>query len=210
MNGLVKNMKCSKYKKLLVEYADGQLDALQSQKMQSHIEECQSCKKELDDLRSSMELVGNSILSDNPKTPEGFSTAVLDRLYQEQKESWLSRNIILGVAFVICLLVLGMGLFLNFNSSKQRDVWIENAQLSGMSIKAELPKKIMASEFQAEQPKIIKKTIQSNAKNKNQQSQSVKAENVKSDETVSIELIKLLNQALEIIKGDEQECEIVI
>ncbi|MEK7398197.1 MAG: zf-HC2 domain-containing protein [Candidatus Poribacteria bacterium] len=203
-------MKCSKYKKLLVEFADGHLDHLRSQEIRSHIEECQSCKKELDDLRSSMELMGNSILSDNPKTPEGFSTAVLDRLYQEQKESWLSRNIILGVAFVICLLVLGMGLFLNINSSKQRDIWIEHAQLSGTSIKAELPKKIVVSEFQAEQPKIIKKTTKSSVKNKNQQNQTTKVENAKSDEIMSIELIKLLNQTLEIIEGDEQECEIAI
>jgi hypothetical protein len=203
-------MKCIKYKKQLVEYADGQIDPLQYQKMQSHIEECQSCKKELNDLRSSMELVGNGILSDNPKTPEGFSTAVLDRLYQEQKESWLSRNIIWGVAFVICLLVLGMGLFLNFNSSKQKEMWIEYAQLNGTSIKTELPQKIMVSERQIEQPKIIEKATKLKEKNKIMQSQPSKNENVKSDEIVSIELIKLLNQALEIIKGDEQECEIVI
>jgi hypothetical protein len=203
-------MKCIKYKRLLVDFADGCLSPLQYQKIQSHIEECQSCKKELNDLRFSMELVGNGILSDNPKTPEGFSTAVLDRLYKEQKESWLSRNIILGIAFVVCLLVLGMGLFLNLNSPKQKDMWIENAQLDRTSIKTELPQKIMVSERQIEKPQIIKKSTKSNAKNKNSQSQPAKDENVKSDETVSIELIKLLNQTLEIIEGDEQECEIAI
>ena len=58
-------MKCSKYKQLLIEYADGRLEDNLSKKLEVHLENCHHCRIELETLKKSLSVMiaeGNDVI----------------------------------------------------------------------------------------------------------------------------------------------------
>lgn len=209
---MVIDMNCLKYKKLLVEFADGNLDYRQSVDVQAHIVQCESCKEELDRLNASLEMIrSDNVLMKEHIPPADFPERIIEKLRHQENHNLLSGKFALSIAFTISILCLGLGLFLNFNKSEREN----NYQAYSInSAKTRLPQKIKLSKEQSiksdnqtskKLPKIKDERKNINAKfNKN----GVKANNV--NLRVKLEIVELLGQTLELIEGDEKEWEIEI
>jgi hypothetical protein len=205
-------MKCTKYKKLLVEFTDGRLDYHKNQEVQDHITICKTCRDEIEKLRSSMELVSfDNILSNETKPPDNFPENVLDRIYGENTNSKLSFNLALSIVVMICLVGLGLEIsFFHRSSSNQEKLAY---QTNTQSIKIALPKIVVTSKPDSVKPigwEIKEKPVS----NKNVQLSSVQHKNKNNLQQVnvhiSMEILRLLGPTLEVIEGDKQEWEIEI
>lgn len=205
-------MKCSKYKKLLVEFTDGRLDYHKNQDVQEHIISCVTCKCEVDKLRSSIELVkSNNILSKEPRPPDNLPEQVLDRIYNERNQSGVSFSPVLGTVAIICLIGLILEIFLINRPSEKQDTFMY--QIVTTSTKTDLPK-IRLSKHDSTQPAFkadtkVKSRVVKNIELSNNQHKS-KNSLQRANAYVSMEILKLLGPTLEVIEGEEKEWEIEI
>ena len=220
---VVTNMKCSECKKLLVDYSDGNLDYQQSVDVQSHLADCESCRHELVGLRNSLEMLkSDSVLMKEPVPPVDFTERLMGGIHKEGKSyNLFASNFALSVAITISIFCLGLGLFLNFRSSKET-LSDQNYDISERSVKTELPEKVAlkmenpVTEFKGFKVKIKenkenKKTINVNKKENTDQKKPVNTDKIDQEKIqVKLELVEVLGQTLELIKGDEKEWEIEI
>ena len=203
-------MKCSKYKKLIVEFIDERLDDQKNQEVQNHIIVCTACKNDVEKLRSSMELlVSDSILSKELKPPDRFPESVLDRIHNEKTQPISPFNLALCVIATVCLLGFILGLRFYLRSSESE---VLTYQSGNASIKTDLPK-VVTSRHQIETK--FKPVTKENIKSKNIGVKTFVSSNKNEDlhqtkTYISMEILKLLGPTLEIIEGDEQEWEVEI
>lgn len=210
---MVIDMNCLKYKKLLVEFADGNLDYRKNADVQAHIAQCESCKNELDKLNASLEMIrSDNVLMKEHIPPADFSERIIERLrHQEDNHNLLSGKFALSIAFTISILCLGLGLFLNYNKSEREN----NYQTYSInSAKTKLPEKITLSKEQSiKYDNQISKKL---SKTKNERKiMNVKFNRNETEENnanlrAKLEIVELLGQTLELIEGDEEEWEIEI
>jgi hypothetical protein len=203
-------MNCSKYKKLLVEFADGNLDYQQSVDVQAHLAQCESCKIELDRLKASLEIIrSDNVLMKEHTPPADFPERIMGRVKEYEKSyNLFSNTFALSVAITISIFCLGLGLFLNIRPSEKSDI---DQNMFIESAKIELPKKIILAERniknnvtqkELSENKVIKK------KSKNKKYISENSDQIKIN--VKLELVEVLGQTIELIEGDEKEWEIEI
>lgn len=203
-------MRCSKYKKFLVEFADGRLDYKQAQEIQNHITVCTICRNEVEKLRSSMELVASdSVLSKEPEPPDNFPEQVLDRIHDEKTHSGFS-IFALGVIVTVCLLGFSLGLYF-YPTSSENEVW--TYQSDGASMKTDLPKMVTSKHQMGTKSETVTKESKIKSRNSNVKTfaSSARHENMQQAKIrISMEILKLLGPTLEVIEGDEPEWEVEI
>jgi len=97
-------------KMLLSDYLDGMLDEDERRQVDEHLEACPSCRKELDDLRKTVQVLAGLPSVD---APEGFVSAVRSRLRRrgrlrrrEETRSLLRQKVPFETICLLMLLVL--------------------------------------------------------------------------------------------------------
>ncbi|MBD3183985.1 hypothetical protein GF312_17000 [Candidatus Poribacteria bacterium] len=102
-------MRCSAAIELLERYLENELDEVQTSKLESHLENCLGCQRELE-LTHSIQIIIKCI--EKPKTPEDIIPETLERLHKS-KEKLNIREFLIEKwkyavpAFMILLLVIG-------------------------------------------------------------------------------------------------------
>lgn len=105
-------MKCSKCKKLLVEFTDGRLEHKLHQEIMTHISGCEICRQELDNYQQSLRLLDDIKNSEIiPDAPDGFAEKVMEQMQQKSGNFFGLRKFTIGIALVTCLLVMGLVLY---------------------------------------------------------------------------------------------------
>ncbi|MBC8231102.1 zf-HC2 domain-containing protein [bacterium] len=134
-------MKCSKYKQLLIEYADGRLEDNLSKKLEVHLENCHHCRIELETLKKSLSVM---IAEENDVIPEP-SAEFIPKLRQQieqlnpesrkifsfQKNPYIFANPCLKVGFAMAVLVfiLGAIVVLKFSQNHRPGLTIAQIQV---------------------------------------------------------------------------------
>lgn len=134
-------MKCSKYKQLLIEYADGRLEDNLSKKLAVHLEHCHHCRIELETLKKSLSVM---IAEENDVIPEP-SAEFIPKLRQQieqlnpesrkifsfQKNPYIFANPCLKVGFAMAVLVfiLGAIVVLKFSQNHRPGLTIAQIQV---------------------------------------------------------------------------------
>jgi len=227
-------MRCSKCRRLLVEFSEGWLEDKLVQEIRDHLTECILCRRELDDLRSSAELLRSAgLFNKRVLAPSDFTAErIMDRIRQRAKvhlES--SRSFVLRIAVACCLLAFISTLFFHLeHPEEQSQTRVSQPQLSKPQVamipsKAKIPdtKQNLIRDEDRSMPKPLhdlKASVKHMPKIRNSNKVSippheqildagtVPIHNIKG--YISMELVRLLEQTLEAIKGDEQEWEVEI
>jgi predicted anti-sigma-YlaC factor YlaD len=100
---------CSKIRRRLSAYLDGELDSVKKVSIESHLENCQACRHELKIVNQSWHFLDSL---PEPEPPLYFYTRLKARLSsaaRERKESWLDRVLIPVSAVVVVILGVFMG-----------------------------------------------------------------------------------------------------
>jgi len=113
-------MKCSKCRKLLIEFSEGRLEGELGRTLQKHIENCASCRQELDSFQSSLELMDAARrLRKVPYPPADFVGQVMQSVAQNADARIYHKRLAFGVLALCCLLALGALLFPSRISERQ-------------------------------------------------------------------------------------------
>ena len=132
-------MKCSKYKQLLIEYADGRLEDNLSKKLEVHLENCHHCRIELETLNKSLSVM---IAEENDVIPEP-SAEFIPKLRQQieqlnpesrkifsfQKNPYFFANPWLKVGFAMAVLVFILGAIVVLKFSQNHRPGLTTAQM---------------------------------------------------------------------------------
>lgn len=82
-------MSCHKIKSQLYDYRDGELDPLQSEEIDKHLQSCEDCKAELSRIQASIRMVQHV---ETVEPPPYLSTRIMARVREEsQKQPWFSK-----------------------------------------------------------------------------------------------------------------------
>jgi hypothetical protein len=101
-------MKCSKCRRLLMELSEGRLEGALAQSIREHLAGCDSCRRELYGMQSSLQLVGDAKRFQSvPDPPADFAERVMDRIHQGIKTNFPSRKLVSGVVAVCFALAIG-------------------------------------------------------------------------------------------------------
>lgn len=137
-------MKCSKCKRLLVGFSEERLTDESYQEIRKHISDCSACRQELDDLRSSLRLVGDAReLEAIPDPPGDFAERVMSRVHQDSVNYSPFRRLAFGLIAVSCLLGLGMVL-LFYGGFLERQYPVPPASEDKMMVETEDPDNMLS------------------------------------------------------------------
>jgi predicted anti-sigma-YlaC factor YlaD len=101
-------MRCSKCRKLLVEFSEGRLKGKLDEDVWDHIADCAACRRELDGFQSSLELMDAVMRVERvPKTPTDLAERIMERIHRDAKPRIAFRRLAFGVIVSFCLIVLG-------------------------------------------------------------------------------------------------------
>jgi hypothetical protein len=101
-------MKCIKCRRLLMELSEGQLEGALAQSIREHLAGCDSCRRELYGLQSSLQLVDDAIrFQAIPKPPADFAERVMDRIHPGVKSHFPFRRLVSGIVVVCFALAIG-------------------------------------------------------------------------------------------------------
>jgi len=132
-------MKCSEFRKHLIEYADGRLEDSLSKKLEAHLESCQHCSIELEGLKESLTFMMAKVDDAIPEPSAEFIPKFHQQIEQMNAES---RNILnfpklsfsttwLRVVFAVTILVFVLGTItlLQFPTSHKHELTKEEMQV---------------------------------------------------------------------------------
>ena len=111
-------MKCSKIKRKLSAYSDGELDTTQKEIVEVHLQGCESCRQVLENLVTSWDLL------DTLPTPEPvpyFYTRIKNRMASGEKERkwrWVDRILIPASAVAVIIFGIVVGSIVGRNGSR--------------------------------------------------------------------------------------------
>lgn len=106
--------RCYKFNSLMSQYIDEELNNIESLELEKHIEECASCKEELEQL---IEVVNATKSIEEVDIPEGFKTDLHNRLLLESRSktkgvirisrfiSFRNKYLSIGTSIAACLLI---------------------------------------------------------------------------------------------------------
>ncbi len=101
-------MKCSKCKRLLMELSEGQLEGALAQSIREHLAGCDSCRRELYGLQSSLHLMDDAKRFEAiPDPPADFAERVMDRIHRGVKKHFPFRRLVYGIVPVCFALAIG-------------------------------------------------------------------------------------------------------
>ncbi len=104
----MKVMKCIKCRKLLMELSEGQLEGTLAQSIREHLAGCDSCRRELYGLQSSLKIMDDAIrFQAAPEPPADFAERVMDRIHRGVKTHFPSRRLVSGVVATCFVLAIG-------------------------------------------------------------------------------------------------------
>jgi hypothetical protein len=140
-------MRCSKCRKLLVEFSEGRLKGKLDEGVWTHIADCAACRRELDGFQSSLELMDAFMSVERvPKTPTDLAERIMERIHRDAKPRIAFRRLAFGVIVSICLVVLGT-LFLPSKLAERQEQF---SALNDAGILPALPEADMISLNQVE------------------------------------------------------------
>lgn len=91
-----------------MELSEGQLKGELAQSVREHLARCDSCRRELYGLQSSLQLVDDARRYQAiPEPPADFAERVMDRVHRGVKNHFPSRKLVSGIVAVCCILAIG-------------------------------------------------------------------------------------------------------
>jgi len=202
-------MKCSKCRKLLVEFQDCRLDGILATEVKAHIDNCRSCRHEADEFRYALESVIK--LDKNTKMPkpsDDFLDCVMDRIRDRSVFAFYPNRLAIGMTLICWLIAFSLIFFYVRLSEQNSQITAPDVQLSGKN-KIGLPKPKTANRLNIKSLDSNKLSDQKRIK-KTQAKADLFSDANQIDMHESIELLRVLGQALEVMEGDKQEWEIEI
>jgi anti-sigma factor RsiW len=101
-------MKCIKCRRLLMELSEGQLEGASAQSIREHLAGCDSCRRELYGLQSSMKLMDDAKRFEAaPEAPADFAERIMDRVQRGVKSHFPFRRLVSGIVAVCFVLAIG-------------------------------------------------------------------------------------------------------
>jgi anti-sigma factor RsiW len=135
-------MKCSKYKKLLIEYDDGRLEDNPGKKLESHLKSCNRCCFELEKLKESFNFMIATVDNEIPEPSEEFIPKLRQRI--EQLNSPYLSAPWLRIAFAMTLLIFILNTIVALRFSHNHRCELTAAQ---MQVIAQMPEGQMLIEM---------------------------------------------------------------
>ena len=190
-------MRCSKYKKLLIEYADGRLEDNLGKKLEIHLKSCHHCRVELETLKESLSFMIAAAHDAIPEPSAEFIPKLRRRIEQQNSESRkifsIQKNPCfstpwLRIAFAMALLVFILGSIVVLRFSQNHRHELTAAQ---MRVITQMPEGQMLIEMlPASQPYI-------DALLSAQQREAQHAEIISTLDNVNVQLLERVFQILE-------------
>ena len=91
-----------------MELSEGQLEGALAQSIREHLAGCDSCRRELYGLLSSLQLVDDAKrFQAIPKPPADFAERVMDRIHPEVKTNFPFRRLVSGIVAICFALAIG-------------------------------------------------------------------------------------------------------
>ncbi len=104
----MKVMKCIKCRRLLMELSEGQLEDSLAQSVREHLAGCDSCRRELYGLQSSLQIMDDAKRCQAiPEPPADFAERVMDRIHRGVKSHFPSRRLVSGIVAISFVLAIG-------------------------------------------------------------------------------------------------------
>jgi hypothetical protein len=101
-------MKCIKCRRLLMELPEGRLEGALAQSIREHLAGCDSCRRELYGLQSSLQLMEDAKRFEAiPEPPADFAERVMDRIHQGAKTNFPFRRLVSGIVAICFVLAIG-------------------------------------------------------------------------------------------------------
>lgn len=85
------NNRCEKTLNQIYDYIDKQLSAEEEIAFEKHIEECEKCKKELEEAKSMINIVNSLKLMEVPAANINFSSEIINKIKKERSKSNVTR-----------------------------------------------------------------------------------------------------------------------
>ena len=100
------NTKCTNIKENLSAHLDNALDAEQSNIIEEHLQSCEECTKELDELKEIVSLLSGT---QNVKIPDSFDFGIMQTLHHEKaKKSYMFKRKITMISSIAAVFVIGI------------------------------------------------------------------------------------------------------
>lgn len=110
------NNKCEKILNQIYDHIDKQLSTEEEAAFKKHIEECESCKKELEETKSTIKIVNSLKLIEIPAPDINFSSEVISKIKKENAKNNVTRiNFLKPIAAGIVILGVVAITVINFN-----------------------------------------------------------------------------------------------
>ena len=91
----------------MVEFSEEKLGNHLNQEVIEHIEQCEKCQLEMSRFQFSLELINDAKnLERPPETPPDFAEQVMDKVRRGVKPRWPFRELAFHFTFVLCIVVL--------------------------------------------------------------------------------------------------------
>lgn len=101
-------MKCIKCRRLLMELSEGQLEGVLAQSIREHLAGCDSCRRELYGLQSSLQLVDDAKrFQAVPDPPADFAERVIESIHRGVKTHFPIRRLASGIVAICLALAIG-------------------------------------------------------------------------------------------------------
>ena len=112
-------MKCIKCRRLLMELSEGRLEGELAQSIREHLAVCDSCRRELYSLKSSLQLMDDAKRFEAiPEPPADFAERVMDRVHRGVKSHFPFRRLVYGIVAVCFALAIGAGFYMEFREEQ--------------------------------------------------------------------------------------------
>jgi len=101
-------MKCIKCRRLLMELSEGQLEGALAQSIREHLAGCDSCRRELYGIQSSLQMMEDAKRFQTiPEPPADFAERVMDRIHRGMKTHFPFRRLVSGIVAICFALAIG-------------------------------------------------------------------------------------------------------
>jgi anti-sigma factor RsiW len=128
-------VKCRAVKRMLSAYIDDELTTTQVQKIEEHLQDCSSCKYDLEMLRDTWDVLD---ILPHPKPAPHFYTQLKSRLLKEEKtkpHSWIENVLVPALAAGVVILGILLGNSISKNGTQRNtslaaeEAWAESMHL---------------------------------------------------------------------------------
>lgn len=179
-------MKCFDVRENLSLYIDGELERAKAKELESHIEECDECRRELLFFRDMVKAVGEI---KEEELPENFHSDMMKKIKNIEKKQYFFRRgifskmttMVAGVVVIICVVFGGKQFYSNENLLQNETEVLGEENETILKEENDYGREVRNSEAKSNSDIKSKKGAKNDVKEKNEIDVDIKSDNIEED-----------------------------